>query len=190
MLTRTVGIRGPSFFVLKQTTNNPPHTTNNKHQTTHNKQQTTHNKQHTTNKQQTTHNTHQTTNNKIPVFRFSWAFRIELVISQHSRMEIQVLHRKKIPKYRWQKIKKKTNMGFVYKSRDIESSTQRTHERMVDPPKPMEQEEIPHPEQGPKIRHPNMLYFLHTSDRKFRRERERERERDSGGETTLNTIHS
>ena len=59
---------------------------------------------------------------------------------------------------------------------------------MVDPPKPMEQEESPPVEVVGKFFLAKTLFYVHINDLKFRRERERER--DSGGETTLNTIYS
>jgi hypothetical protein len=56
---------------------------------------------------------------------------------------------------------------------------------MVDPPKPMEQEESPPVEVVGKFVLANTLFYVHINDLKFRRV-----PRDSGGETTLNTVYS
>jgi hypothetical protein len=55
---------------------------------------------------------------------------------------------------------------------------------MVDPPKPMEQEESLPVEVVGNFFLAKTLFCVHINDLKFRRER------DSGGETTLNTIYS
>jgi hypothetical protein len=55
---------------------------------------------------------------------------------------------------------------------------------MVDPSKPMEQEESPPVEVVGNFFISKTLFYVHINDLKFRRER------DSGYETTLNTIYS